>query len=167
MLVKEYTVLPIFLKTLFDFFKKYNIYSCFDPLTDYNSLYEIILNSSIVEWKYTPDIEYFSLTLATGNDGPTSTYYFVFSDESGTKSHHFLCEIYYEKGFLQFAIEPGKYLPIINDFIDSENRLRVSHIQLPDELIKINQSAIMTMDEFDSFLTKNSHRQSLICFEVD
>lgn len=136
-----------FFEILFSFIRENRIHSFADHMSNYSPLWNTLLESHLIEFRYNPRFDSYSFRLENPDNQITQSL-FLFTFGNGTEEQQLMISVNNSRISVELAIHSEKAIPPII-YLPAKKTLFSS---LPP---KTEHREIMGLDEWESFLKKN------------
>ncbi len=158
--------------SLFAFFEKYKIHCYFGSIEKLKEAMEAVYQSEVLSWKCIPNYPSLCIEFKLFRIPETrEVYYFLFQDMDKKSQNSVLFELSSFNdsiSFIRFELYTSRYLPFVLGLADVPGSIEVYTSDGQDEeLDEIDTSEIMSLTEFETFLSQHPVPGKIIMVEVE
>lgn len=155
--------------SLFAFFEKNNLPCLLGSFDELKQLMEPVYAAELVSWDCVPSYPSLSIDFKISCDLKCDkVFYFLFRDIASQRENSVLIDLSSRRNsvsFIRFEIDSSRNLPFLPGLLESPGSMEVrgSHVQVKE----IDTDDVMSLAEFESFLSRHPVPGKLTLVEVD
>lgn len=170
MKLKDYPGFTETIPVLFGHFRTHGIETSLWYKIDFKKILRLLMDSEFERASYSGNWEHYNIDFSDYKCSDDEVYYFTFGNDNNSSSHFLLVDVGKNgRGFITMSFVSERMLPITRGLTNEQGFVAVTVMDHERGITRIEyeKKSIMSDEEFEDFLKRNTHGGKLNFIEVD